>query len=171
MPEITLPEVKLPDIHLPDGFRDMSRDDIVQAARDIRMPKVDLKKIEMPDIDLSDIDLPKSIADRLPRRRRTNPLIPFIGLAAIGAAIVGVWWLFTSRVTGARARHLAYTVKARLTGEPNDVIPYDDEANLGSLVTDTNGSMGASAYDRAGGVPVGPGETTESKEPVPASTF
>jgi hypothetical protein len=161
MPEITLPEIKLPDIKLPDGFREMSRDDIVQAARDVRMPKVDLKRIELPDIDLSDVDLPKAIADRLPRRRRPNPLIPFIGLAAIGAAIAGVWWLFTSPVTGPRARHLAYTVKARLTGEPNDVIPYDNEANLGSLVTETNGangSNGAALYD-------------ESQEPAPASTF
>jgi hypothetical protein len=160
MPEITLPELKLPDIKLPDGFREMRRDDIVQAARDVRMPKIDLSKIEMPDIDLSDVDLPKSIADRLPRRRRTNPLIPFVGLAAIGAAIAGVWWLFTSRVTGPRARHLAYTVKARLTREPNDVIPYDNEANLGSLVTDTsaaNGSNGTALFD-------------ESQEPAPAPT-
>ena len=171
MPEITLPEVKLPDIKLPDAFREMSRDDIVQAARDVRMPRVDLKKIEMPDIDLSDVDLPKAIADRLPRRRRTNPLIPFVGLAAIGAAIAGVWWLFTSPVTGPRARHLAYTVRARLTGEPNDIVRYDNEANLSSLVTETNGSMGAAAYDRTGGVPVGSGETSESREPAPASTF
>jgi len=171
MPEITLPEVKLPDIKLPDAFREMSRDDIVQAARDVRMPRVDLKKIDMPDIDLSDVDLPKAIADRLPRRRRTNPLIPFVGLAAIGAAIAGVWWLFTSPVTGPRARHFAYTVRARLTGEPNDVVRYDNEANLSSLVTETNGSMGAAGYDRAGGVPVGPGEASESHEPAPASTF
>ena len=172
MRDITLPEVKLPDIKLPDGLRDMTRDDIVQAAHDARVRGMELqKKIEMPDIDLSKVDLskidlskvelPKQISDRLPRRRRTNPLLPIAGVMAIGAAIAGVWWLFTSPVTGPRARHLAYTVKARLTGEPNDVIPYDNEANLGSLVTETNGangSNGAAMYD-------------ESQEPAPASTF
>ena len=137
----------------------MTRDDIVQAARDLRMP----------DIDLSEIDLPKAIADRLPRRRRPNPLIPFVGLAAIGAAIAGLWWLFTSPVTGPRARHLAYNVKARLTGQPNDVIPYDNEANLGSLVDDaresrsTSGSNGSAGFDT--GVAVGPGTVAEGVAP------
>ena len=70
MPEITLPEVKLPDIKLPEGLREMTKDDIVQAARDIKLPK----RVEMPDIDLSEVDLPDAMTDRMPGRRRTNPL-------------------------------------------------------------------------------------------------
>ncbi len=49
MREIVMPEVKLPDIKLPEGLREMSRDDIVQAAQDARsnmhMPrKIDISR-------------------------------------------------------------------------------------------------------------------------------
>ena len=59
MREITLPEVKLPDIRLPEGLREMSRDDIVQAAHDVRSNVHMPRKIDMPDIDLSKVDLSK----------------------------------------------------------------------------------------------------------------
>ncbi len=75
MPEINLPEVKLPEFKWADGLREMSRDDIVNAARDVRLPK----KSDLPDIDLSKIELPKQISDRLPNRRRTNPILPIAG--------------------------------------------------------------------------------------------
>ena len=93
MPEINLPEVKLPDIKLPEGLRDMTRDDLVHAARDVRLPRMELpKRVELPDIDFSKLDLPKPIADRLPGRKRRNPLVPFVGLAIVGAVAAAIWW-------------------------------------------------------------------------------
>ena len=143
MPEINLPEVKLPSVKLPEGLRDMNREDIVNAAKDVRLPK----KVEMPDIDFSKIDfskidfskveLPKQLTDRLPNRKRTNPLVPIAGLMAIGAMIAAAWWLITSPVTGPRIRTAVNDLKTRMNGEPNDLIRYDDEKDLGSLVTDS----------------------------------
>lgn len=139
MPEINLPEVKLPDLKLPEGLRDMTRDDIARAAGDIRLPKLDMpKRVELPDIDLSKVDLPKPIADRLPQRRRSNPILPIAGLVAIGTAVAAIWWLFTSAETGPRMRSGLNDLKARLTGQRNDLIRYDDEADLGSLLGDEN---------------------------------
>jgi len=185
MREITMPDVKLPDIKLPDGLRDMTRDDIVQAAHDVRvrgselqkkieMPDIDLSKVDFSKIDLSKVELPKQITDRLPRRRRTNPLLPIAGIMAIGAAIAGVWWLFTSSVTGPRVRSAVNDLKQRVTGESNDLVRYDNDNDLGSLLTDAgNGhsSMGSEPYsstaDLSGattGTPVGPGVLPEGVE-------
>ena len=103
MREITMPEVKLPDIRLPEGLREMSRDDIVQAAHDVRssmhmpkkidMPDIDLSKVDLSRIDLSKVELPRQLTDRLPQRRRRNPLLPIAGVLAVGAMIAGVWFL------------------------------------------------------------------------------
>ena len=99
MPDISLPDVHLPDIKLPDGLRDMNRRDIQSAINDrmprkIEMPDVDLSKVELPkavddrlktlekrldSIDLSKVPLPKVVEDRLPRKRRSNPFLPFAG--------------------------------------------------------------------------------------------
>jgi hypothetical protein len=165
MPEINLPEVKLPEFKWPEGLRDMSRDDIVNAARDVRMPK----RSDLPDIDFSKIELPKQISDRLPNRKRTNPLLPIAGFVAIGAAIAAAWWLITSPVTGPRIRHAVNDLKARMNGESNDLVRYDDDKDLGSLLADSptasRSSMTADPYtssdgmtDLGDGVPVGPGE-------------
>jgi hypothetical protein len=172
MPEINLPEVKLPEIKWPDGLRDMSREDIVNAARDVRMPK----RSDLPDIDLSKIELPKQISDRLPNRKRSNPLLPIAGLVAIGAAIAAAWWLITSPVTGPRIRHAVNDLKARMNGESNDLVRYDDESDLGSLLAEspTVGSspLASDPYtsngmtDRGDGVPVGPGEMSEGARSV-----
>ena len=134
MREITMPEVKLPDIKLPDGLRDMTRDDIVKAAHDVRdsLPK----RADMPDIDFSKVQVPHQITDRLPGRKRTNPLVPVVGLVAVGAAIAAVWWLFTSSITGPRVRRGVADIRNRLTGESTDVVRYDNESDLGSLLTD-----------------------------------
>ena len=180
MREITMPEVKLPDIKLPEGLREMSRDDIVQAALDMRsnvhmprkidMPdidlsKVDLSKIDLSKVDLSKVELPKQIRDRLPRRRRPNPLLPIAGIVALGAMIAGVWWLFTSSMTGPRVRSAVNDLKQRITGESTDVVRYDDENNLESVLADAgNGrsAMGSEPYssteslsDLSNGVPAG----------------
>jgi hypothetical protein len=187
MPEMKLPEVKLPDIKLPEGFREMSRDDIVQAAKDVRLPKMEMpKRVEMPDIDLTKVDLtkvdlsklelPKALADRLPRRKRTNRILPVAAFLAVGAAIAAAWYLITSPVTGPRIKHAFYDLKSRVTGEPNDVIRYDDEQDLGSLLTNggdaTRSSMTSDPYqssadvpDMGSGVSVGPGETPEGIRP------
>ena len=173
MPEINLPEVKLPEIKWPDGLRDMSREDIVNAARDVRMPK----RSDLPDIDLSKIELPKQISDRLPYRKRSNPLLPIAGFVAIGAAIAAAWWLITSPVTGPRIRHAVNDLKARMNGESNDLVRYDDESDLGSLLAEspTVGSspLASDPYttsngmaDLGDGVPVGPGEMSEGARSV-----
>jgi hypothetical protein len=173
MPEINLPEVKLPEIKWPDGLRDMTREDIVNAARDVRMPK----RSDLPDIDLSKIELPKQISDRLPNRKRTNPLLPIAGFVAIGAAIAAAWWLITSPVTGPRIRHAVNDLKARMNGESNDLVRYDDESDLGSLLADSptvgHSSVTSDPYstsngmtDLGDGVPVGPGEMPEGARSV-----
>ncbi len=173
MPEISLPEVKLPEFKWPDGLRDMNREDIVNAARDMRMPK----RSDLPDIDLSKIELPKQISDRLPNRTRPNPILPIAGLVAIGAAIAAAWWLITSPVTGPRIRHAVNDLKARMNGESNDLVRYDDEKDLGSLLADSptasRSSMTSDPYsssngmsDLEDGVPVGPGEVPEGARSV-----
>jgi hypothetical protein len=180
MREITMPEVKLPDIKLPEGLREMSRNDIVQAAHDVRtnvhlprkidvpdidLSKVDLSKVDLSKIDLSKVELPKQIADRLPRRRRPNPLLPIAGIVAIGAMIAGIWWLFTSSVTGPRVRSAVNDLKQRVRGDSTDVVRYDDDRSLESVLSDAgNGrsAMGSELYsatdslsDLNNGVPAG----------------
>jgi hypothetical protein len=168
MPEINLPEVRLPDFKLPDGLRDMSREDIVNAARDVRMPRMS----DLPEIDLSKVELPKQIADRMPKRNRPNPILPIAGLLVVGAAIAAAWWLFTSSLTGPRIRSAVNDLKARMNGEPNDLVRYDSDVDLGSLVADSpdshRSSMASDPYettngmaDLGEGVPVGPGELPE----------
>jgi hypothetical protein len=193
MAEITLPEVKLPDIRLPGGLREMTRDDIVHAAKDVRMPKMELpSRIEIPDIDLSKVDLPKPIADRLPKRRRSNPLMPIAGLFAIGAVIAGIWYLVTSPVTGPRVKHAFNDLRARMNGQSNDLVRYDNDSDLGSLVSDRTADMPGSDYETANaarttgttipssrsGVAVGPGDspttsssTISAREEAPSSAF
>jgi hypothetical protein len=143
MPDINLPEVKFPDFKLPDGFRDMSREDIMNAARDVRMPKrsdlpdIDLSKIDLSKMDLSKVELPKQIADRMPNRKRSNPILPIAGFLAVGAAIAAAWWLITSPLTGPRIRTAVSDLKSRVTGEANGLVRYDNDGDLGSLVTDS----------------------------------
>jgi hypothetical protein len=172
MPEITLPEVKLPEFKVPDGLREMTRDDIVNAAKDVKLPK----QIKMPDIDLSKVDLPKEIEERMPGRRRTNPMIPLLALTVVGLAVVAAWWLFTSATTGPRVRRAVDDLRTRMQGEPSDLIRYDNEEDLGSLrgqqgdmanrqpyATEPFGTadVGEMGYDNGSGVPVGPGGSAE----------
>ncbi len=173
MPEINLPEVKLPDFKLPDGLRDMSREDIVNAARDVRMPDMRMPRLsDLPDIDLSKVELPKGIADRMAKRNRRNPILPIAALLAVGAAIAAAWWLITSSVTGPRIRSAVNDLKSRMNGEPNDLVRYDRDVDLGSLVDDSpdaqRASMSSTPYESSNGmadlgegIPVGPGELPE----------
>ena len=116
MPEIELPDVKLPDFKLPES--------------------IDLSKIDLSKVDLSNLELPKQVSNRLPGRSRPNPLLPIAGIVAIGAAIAAIWWLFTSSLTGPRMRSAVGDIKQRMTGEDTDLIRYDNEQNLGSLLPD-----------------------------------
>src|SRR2546425_5300591 len=110
-------------------------------------------------------ELPKQISDRLPRRRRPNPLLPIAGIVALGAMIAGIWWLFTSSSTGPRVRSVVNDLKQRVTGESDDLVRYDNDSNLGSLLTDAGdgrAAMGSEPYsstdtlsDLNNGVPAG----------------
>ena len=140
MPDISMPEIHLPDVKLPEGLRDMTRQDIQNAIGDARarMPK----RIEMPDIDLSKMELPKSlegklpkaVEDRLPMKRRSNPILPVAALLAIGSMFVAAWWLITSPTAGSRVRAAVDQLRSRLSGKETDVVLYDDAGNLTSLL-------------------------------------
>jgi hypothetical protein len=181
MAEITMPEVKLPDIKLPDGFRDMTKDDIVraakdaskdvrEAARDVKMPK----KIAVPDIDLSKVELPDEIADRLPGRQRTNPFVPLLALTIVGLVFVAAWWLYTSATTGPRVRRAVDDIRSRITGETNDLVRYDNDNDLGSLVSSDTGletgtdtySLPESPFTDSTGEAVGPGLSPEERATI-----
>jgi len=180
MAEITMPDVKLPDIKLPDGLRDMTRDDLVQArddifkaakdaTKDVKMPK----KITIPDVDLSKVELPDQISDRLPGRSRPNPFIPLLALTVVGLVVVGAWWLITSSLTGPRVRRAIGDARNRMSGEPKDLVRYDNDRDLGSLVgQDTGFETGTDPYlskspfgDES--VAVGPGTMADEEVHAP----
>lgn len=150
MAEITLPEIKLSDIKLPEGLREMTRDDIVHAAKDVHLPK-----FEMPDIDLSKTGLPKQITDRMPGRRRTNPLLPIAAFVAVGAAIAAAWYLITSPITGPRIKVAVNDLRSRMTGARTDLVRYDDDHDLGSLLPDASDAKAAApaGYENASTLP------------------
>jgi hypothetical protein len=165
MPEFSFPEVKLPDIKWPDSLRDMSRDDIVNAARDVRLPRMS----DLPDFDLSHVELPKQIADRLPRRSRPNPILPIAGLVAVAAAIAAAWWLITSPVTGPRIRNAIAALRSRVAGEINDHARNDDVELLSDTPDAHRSSMASDSYTNSNGMPdlgdrvtVEPGEMPEA---------
>ncbi len=100
MPDLSLPEIHLPEIKLPEGLRDMNRHDIQNAIGDrlpkkIEVPAVDFSKVDVPKaVDhrlsqiekaLNNLDLPKAVEDRMPGRKRSNPILPLAALVAIGS--------------------------------------------------------------------------------------
>jgi hypothetical protein len=175
MPDISMPEIHLPDIKLPEGLRDMNRNDIQNAIGDARskMPK----RIEMPDIDLSKMELPKAlegrlpkaVEDRLPMKRRSNPILPLAALLAVGSMCVAAWWLITSPTAGLRVRQAVDRVRYKVTGKDTDVVLYDDDGNLTSLLPDpdqTRPSVEGETWpdtfsDLGDSVKAGNGATTE----------
>jgi hypothetical protein len=184
MPDISLPEIHLRDIKLPEGLRDMNRHDIQNAIGD-RMPKksdmpdVDLSKVDLPkavedrisqiEKAISKIDLPKAVEDRLPRRKRTNPILPIAALLAVGSMIAAAWWLISSPDATMKVKDTAARIKARITGEELLPVRYDDEGDLGSLLPDpeqTRPSVEAETWpdtfsDLGETVTAGNGSTTE----------
>lgn len=131
MPDLSLPELHLPDMKLPEGLRDMNRHDISEAIGE-RMPK----KIEMPDIDLSKVELPKAVSDRLPGRKRTNPILPIAALVAVSSLIAAAWWLITSPTAALRIRETADRIRAKVSGAETAMERFDDDTKLGSLLPD-----------------------------------
>jgi hypothetical protein len=151
MPDLSFPDIHLPDIKLPDGLRDMNRQDIQTAIGD-RMPK----RSDMPAIDLSRVDLPKAVEDRLskvekainniempkpvkdrmPGRKRTNPILPIAAILAVGSMFAAAWWLITTPSASLKVRETADRIKARVTGQENGLQRYDNDADLGSLLPD-----------------------------------
>lgn len=118
MSTMTVPEVRLPKV-------DLSQ---------IDLPKIDLSHLELPKVELPDIDLPREIEDRLPGRRRTNPL-PFV---AIGLAIVaaGVWLVAWSPLAP-RIRAAVSDARVRLGIDPSTAEPTtDDGERLGEYDVD-----------------------------------
>jgi hypothetical protein len=155
MPDLSLPEIHLPNIKLPDGLRDMNRRDIQSAINDrlptkIEMPDVDLSKVELPkaverrldtiEKAIGRMDWPKAVEDRMPRRKRSNPLLPIVALAAIGSMIAAAWWLITSPTAATRVRWTADRIRARVSGQGTAIERYDDEAHLGSLLPEADDS-------------------------------
>jgi hypothetical protein len=152
MPDITLPEVKLPDVKLPEGLREMNRHDIQAAFNDrkpkkVEMPDIDLSKVDLPKVDLAkaqksverrlkDVDLPKAVEDRLPGRRRTNPILPVAAFLAVSAAIAAAWWLITSPTAAVRVRETADRTWRKVTGQTTDLVRFDDDQDLASLLPD-----------------------------------
>jgi hypothetical protein len=144
MPDISLPEIHLPDVKVPEGLRDMNRRDIQNAISDqaSKMPR----RIEMPAIDLSKVELPKalegrlpkSVESRLPMRRRSNPILPLAAILAIGSMIAAAWWLITSPTASTRVRETVNRLRYKLTGNSTEVVLYDDDGNLSSLLPDPN---------------------------------
>jgi len=170
MPDISLPDVHFPDIKLPDGLRDMSRRDIQSAINDrmprkVEMPDIDLSNVQLPKvvderlkmvekrldaIDLSTIPLPKAVENRLRPKRRTNPILPFAAILAVGSAFAAAWWLITSPTAAVRVRETADRAWRRLTGQELAMTRYDDDDDLASLVPtpeDTNVSRPATESD------------------------
>jgi hypothetical protein len=158
MPDISLPDVHLPDLKLPDGLRDINRRDIQSAINDrmpkrIDMPDVDLSKVELPkavedrlkqvekrldSIDLSKVDVRKAVEARMPGRKRSNPILPLAAVLAVGSAIAAAWWLITSPTAADRVRIGADRMWRKVTGQATDVVRYDQEDDLGSLLPNPN---------------------------------
>ena len=165
MPEITVPEIRLPDVKLPEGLRDMSRKDIEAAInsrlpRKIELPEVDLSKVDLGKVDLSRLELPKAVEDRLPNRRRTNPLLPLAALAAIGSLVAAAWWLITSPTAMLRVRETADRIRSRINGTAYET---DAEDRLETHLPDTNDQTRLSVENEAW-----PESFSDPSEPVTA---
>ena len=194
MPDLSLPEVHLPDIKLPDGLRDINRRDIQAAINDrmprrVEMPDVDLSKVELPkavedrlksvekkldSIDLSKINVPKAIEDRLPGKRRTNPILPIAAVVAVGSMFAAAWWFLTTPGATMRVREAADRTWRKVTGQELDLVAYDRDEDLGSLLPNpdqTRPSVEAETWpdtfsDLGESVRAGNGSTTEDHATV-----
>jgi hypothetical protein len=129
VPELTVPEVRLSDIKLPDV--DISKMEMPKVDfSKVDMPKIDLSKVELPKIDLSKIELPK-----VGREERGGfPFLPIAAFLAVIAAIGAALWLVSSPTATARVRESADRTWRKVTRQATDVIRYDEDDDLASLL-------------------------------------
>lgn len=180
-----MPEIKLPEVRLPEGLREMRREDIQQTMADFRMPKVERPKnlrlpkfdVDLPKVDLSKIEMPAGIEDRMPGRKRRNP-IPM--LLAAGVAIGAAVWLVAASPLAPAIRRAARDLRSRLgmTDVPMEELDeLDDELELQGPASgfDTGyetgtgpGAFAAPAADGRSPVPVGPGDDLTQDPTQPA---
>jgi hypothetical protein len=130
MPTITLPEMDLTKV---------------------RIPEVDLSKVDLPKVDLSKLELPKAVeghvktvtdwADGLElpkagREERSNglPFLPIAAFVAVIAAIAAAFWLVTSPTAATRVRDSADRTWRKVTRQTTDMVRYDAEDDLASLL-------------------------------------
>src|SRR5204863_6698284 len=81
-------------------------------------------------------DLPKAVTDRMPRRKRTNPILPIAAFLAIGSMIAAAWWLITSPTAALRVRETADRIRTKVARAQTAVERYDDDTHLDSLLPD-----------------------------------
>jgi hypothetical protein len=171
-----MPDIKLPEVHLPEGLRDMRREDIQQAMSDVRLPHVDVadvarnlpKNLKMPTVDLSKVELPAAIEQRIPGRRRRNPVRPVLlaGLV-LGAAA----WLLLASPIAPRIRRGIDDLRFRMTGRGG----MSDADLEPTMISSTVTSYDESSDVIRPAVAVGPGESgtgdgSASVDPVGAES-
>src|SRR5258706_5727084 len=110
------------------------------------LPDVDLSKIALPkavedrlvkvEKAIGKLDLPKAVENRMPRRRRSNPILPMAAFLAVISMFAAAWWLITSPSASLKVRQAADRIKSRVTGAETGVQVFDDERELGSLLPD-----------------------------------
>jgi hypothetical protein len=168
MAEIVIPELKLPEIRV-------DSDRIQKGLGDARKG-LDSAAESLGDT-IAKLDLPKPIAsvvdDVLPRRRRANPIVPIVALAAAVSAMAAGWWFLTSTTAGARVRRsLAEARERMMPGDDSDRTSDLDRLVQGTdeafPTTDTYRSTpNFDAIDHSEmGVPVGPGEPAGVGRPL-----
>jgi hypothetical protein len=161
MAELTIPEIKLPEIRV-DGDR------IQKGFGDARK-SLDSAAESLGDT-IARLDLPKPIAsvvdDVLPRRRRANPIVPIVAIAAAVSALAAGWWFLTSTTTGARVRRSVADARDRMmSGSQADrardqldrLVQGGDDA-FPATENDLLTRPYESVADPEMGVPVGPGQ-------------
>ncbi len=117
----------------------------------ITLPEVDLTRVELPKVDLTKVELPKLVEERvkavgdwaesieLPRvggERRSGgfPFVPIIAFIAVISAIGAALWLMTSSGASSRVRDTADRTWRKVTRQPTDIIRYDADDDLASLL-------------------------------------
>ncbi len=128
MHELTMPEVRLKDIKLPEV--DLTK---------VELPKVDLSRVELPKVDLSKVELPKLELTKVTREQRSAgfPFLPIAAFVAVIAAIGAALWLITSPTATTRVRESADRTWRKVTRQATDVIRYDEDNDLASLLPES----------------------------------
>src|SRR4029453_15576310 len=109
MAELVIPEFKLPEIRV-------DSDRIQKGLGDARKG-LDSAAESLGDT-IARLPLPKPTAAGVeavrPRRRRANPIVPIVALAAAVSAMAAGWWFLTSTAAGARVRRSVADARERM---------------------------------------------------------